>query len=73
VRGFTVELAEMHSGAPWSRISDHAALSAHVKWTGDEPPSPERETPAASRPAGPSAIQERRQDRARWWTGPSRR
>jgi len=39
VRGFTVEGAEMHSGTPWSRISDHAALSAHLKWTGDESPS----------------------------------
>jgi endonuclease/exonuclease/phosphatase family metal-dependent hydrolase len=37
VRGFTVELAEMHSGAPWSKISDHAALSAHLKWACDEP------------------------------------
>lgn len=32
VRGFTVERAEMHSGAPWSKISDHAALSAHLNW-----------------------------------------
>jgi endonuclease/exonuclease/phosphatase family metal-dependent hydrolase len=32
VRGFTVELAEMHSGVPWSKISDHAALSANLKW-----------------------------------------
>jgi endonuclease/exonuclease/phosphatase family metal-dependent hydrolase len=73
VRGFTVELAEMHSGAPWSKISDHAALSAQLKWTGDEPPSPKAEASATSRPAGPPAIQERRQGRARWWTGPSRR
>jgi endonuclease/exonuclease/phosphatase family metal-dependent hydrolase len=36
VRGFTVELAEMHSGAPWSKISDHAALSAHLEWTCEE-------------------------------------
>ena len=28
VRGFTVRQAKVHSGAPWSRISDHAALSA---------------------------------------------
>ena len=28
VRGFTVKQAKVHSGAPWSRISDHAALSA---------------------------------------------
>ena len=34
VRGFSVERAEMHSGAPWSKISDHAALSAHLKWSG---------------------------------------
>ncbi|MEI7613859.1 MAG: endonuclease/exonuclease/phosphatase family protein [Betaproteobacteria bacterium] len=28
VRGFSIQHAEMHSGAPWSKISDHAALSA---------------------------------------------
>jgi len=28
VRGFTVEATEVHFGLPWSRISDHAALSA---------------------------------------------
>jgi endonuclease/exonuclease/phosphatase family metal-dependent hydrolase len=37
VRGFTVASAEMHSGAPWSKISDHAALSAHLQWSCDEP------------------------------------
>ena len=31
VRGFSVEHAEIHSGDPWSRISDHAALSAHLQ------------------------------------------
>ncbi len=31
VRGFTVKHAEVHSGAPWSKISDHAALSAHLQ------------------------------------------
>jgi len=30
VRGFTVERTEVHAGKPWSRISDHAALSAHL-------------------------------------------
>ncbi|HEX5803275.1 MAG TPA: endonuclease/exonuclease/phosphatase family protein [Azospira sp.] len=30
VRGFAVERAEVHFGAPWSRISDHAALSAQL-------------------------------------------
>ena len=30
VRGFTVKQAEMHFGAPWSKISDHAALSAQL-------------------------------------------
>jgi endonuclease/exonuclease/phosphatase family metal-dependent hydrolase len=30
VRGFTVEHAEMHYGAPWSKLSDHAALSAQL-------------------------------------------
>jgi endonuclease/exonuclease/phosphatase family metal-dependent hydrolase len=30
VRGFHVERAEVHFGAPWSKISDHAALSAHL-------------------------------------------
>jgi endonuclease/exonuclease/phosphatase family metal-dependent hydrolase len=30
VRGFTVLQAEMHCGSPWSKISDHAALSAQL-------------------------------------------
>jgi endonuclease/exonuclease/phosphatase family metal-dependent hydrolase len=30
VRGFNIERAEVHYGAPWSKISDHAALSAHL-------------------------------------------
>jgi endonuclease/exonuclease/phosphatase family metal-dependent hydrolase len=30
VRGFSIERAEVHFGAPWSEISDHAALSAHL-------------------------------------------
>jgi endonuclease/exonuclease/phosphatase family metal-dependent hydrolase len=29
-RGFRVSHAEVHHGLPWSRISDHAALSAHL-------------------------------------------
>jgi endonuclease/exonuclease/phosphatase family metal-dependent hydrolase len=29
-RGFTIERAEVHFGRPWSKISDHAALSAHL-------------------------------------------
>lgn len=33
VRGFQVERAEVHFGAPWSRLSDHAALSAHLLHT----------------------------------------
>ncbi|MEY2632172.1 MAG: hypothetical protein RIR00_826, partial [Pseudomonadota bacterium] len=31
VRGFHVERAEVHYGQPWSQISDHAALSAHLR------------------------------------------
>jgi len=31
VRGFDVEHTEVHHGRPWSRISDHAALSAHLR------------------------------------------
>ena len=31
VRGFTVRHAEVHHGFPWSRISDHAALSAQLE------------------------------------------
>jgi len=31
VRGFSVMNAEMHCGDPWSKISDHAALSAHLR------------------------------------------
>jgi endonuclease/exonuclease/phosphatase family metal-dependent hydrolase len=30
VRGFTIERSEVHFGRPWSKISDHAALSAHI-------------------------------------------
>lgn len=30
VRGFAVERSEVHFGPPWSKISDHAALSAHL-------------------------------------------
>lgn len=30
VRGLSVASAFVHSGSPWSRISDHAALSAHL-------------------------------------------
>jgi endonuclease/exonuclease/phosphatase family metal-dependent hydrolase len=44
VRGFTVEQAAMHSGAPWSKISDHAALSAHLA-RAVEGPSPKRVQP----------------------------
>ena len=29
-RGFAVEHTEVHHGLPWSRISDHAALSARL-------------------------------------------
>lgn len=31
VRGFAVEHAEVHRGPGWARISDHAALSAHLR------------------------------------------
>ena len=30
VRGFEIERAQVHYGAPWSSISDHAVLSACV-------------------------------------------
>ena len=30
VRGFAVERADVHHGPPWSKISDHAVLSAHL-------------------------------------------
>ncbi|MCL2344586.1 MAG: endonuclease/exonuclease/phosphatase family protein, partial [Desulfobulbus sp.] len=30
VRGFTVQRTEVHHGQPWAKISDHAALSAHL-------------------------------------------
>ena len=30
VRGFGIESATVHFGPPWSRISDHAVLSAHL-------------------------------------------
>jgi len=29
-RGFAVQTTQVHFGQPWSRISDHAALSAHL-------------------------------------------
>jgi len=31
VRGFDVDHVEVHHGHPWSRISDHAPLSAHLR------------------------------------------
>jgi endonuclease/exonuclease/phosphatase family metal-dependent hydrolase len=34
-RGFSVEKAEVHFGAPWSKISDHAALSAQLRRHGN--------------------------------------
>ena len=34
VRGFSVSHAEVHCGTPWSKISDHAALSAHLAHAG---------------------------------------
>jgi endonuclease/exonuclease/phosphatase family metal-dependent hydrolase len=30
VRGFEIERATVHVGKPWSKVSDHAALSAHL-------------------------------------------
>ena len=30
VRGFRIECMQVHHGRPWSKISDHAALSAHL-------------------------------------------
>ena len=35
VRGFSVLASEVHHGRPWSMISDHAALSAHLLCHGD--------------------------------------
>ena len=32
VRGLSIKHAEVHSGVPWSKISDHAALSAHLQF-----------------------------------------
>ena len=32
LRGFAVDNAEIHFGDPWSKISDHAALSALLTW-----------------------------------------
>jgi endonuclease/exonuclease/phosphatase family metal-dependent hydrolase len=34
VRGFRVQRTEVHHGQPWSAISDHAALSAHLARNG---------------------------------------
>lgn len=30
VRGFRIEHTQVHHGQPWSKISDHAALSAQL-------------------------------------------
>jgi endonuclease/exonuclease/phosphatase family metal-dependent hydrolase len=30
IRGFEVASADVHCGRPWSKISDHAALSAQL-------------------------------------------
>jgi endonuclease/exonuclease/phosphatase family metal-dependent hydrolase len=38
-RGFRVEATQIHSGRPWSRISDHAALSAHLQRQGVSTPA----------------------------------
>jgi endonuclease/exonuclease/phosphatase family metal-dependent hydrolase len=35
VRGFSVRQAKVHAGKPWSKISDHAALSAQLVWRED--------------------------------------
>ena len=32
LRGFSVDCSEVHFGLPWSKISDHAALSATLNW-----------------------------------------
>ncbi len=37
VRGFAIESAQVHFGAPWSKISDHAALSAILSRPPDPP------------------------------------
>jgi endonuclease/exonuclease/phosphatase family metal-dependent hydrolase len=37
VRGFSVRSPKMHSGLPWSKISDHAALSAQLRFTQGSP------------------------------------
>ena len=34
VRGFDVHEAQVHAGPPWSKISDHAALSAQLEFVG---------------------------------------
>ena len=34
VRGFSVQSAQVHVGGPWSKISDHAALSAQLALPG---------------------------------------
>lgn len=35
VRGFSIKRAEVHFGDPWSKISDHAALSAELRSKAD--------------------------------------
>ena len=47
VRGFDVELAESHFGLPWSRISDHAALTANLRRRHGPAPAPARSTESA--------------------------
>jgi endonuclease/exonuclease/phosphatase family metal-dependent hydrolase len=31
VRGFKIVASDVHSGKPWSRLSDHLAVSAELK------------------------------------------
>jgi endonuclease/exonuclease/phosphatase family metal-dependent hydrolase len=39
VRGFNIQRTEVHRGHPWSRISDHAMLSAHISVTPQSRPA----------------------------------
>jgi endonuclease/exonuclease/phosphatase family metal-dependent hydrolase len=48
VRGFSIVDAEIHSGRPWARISDHAALSANLNWAeSSKPRAPQSSPPPA--------------------------
>jgi endonuclease/exonuclease/phosphatase family metal-dependent hydrolase len=56
VRGFSVTHAEVHSGEPWSKISDHAALSANLLHDKRQGPAKNQSCPVDAFPGGAMAT-----------------